>query len=261
MPAKTFLDAFPLPVLFVAIALLVLISIEVGYRVGRARRSRPGHEAEAPVGAMVGSTLGLLAFLLAFTFGMAASRFDARRLAVLDEANSIGTTYLRAGMLPAFRAEIRTLLRDYVDARLEAVRSGNIAEGIRRSEELQGRIWEHAVTLAEQNPTSIVVGLFVQSLNETIDLHTKRVTAGLRSRIPSIIWMGLGMVTVIALTAMGYHGGLTGTARSLATLAVAFTFSVVIALIADLDRPREGALKVSQQAIVDLRQSMQAPVP
>lgn len=261
MPAKTFLDAFPLPVLFGAIALLVLVSIEVGYRLGRFRRSQPGHEAEAPVGAMVGSTLGLLAFLLAFTFGMAASRFDTRRQAVLDEANSIGTTYLRAGMLPGLRTEIRTLLRDYVDARLEAVETGNIADGIRRSEELQARIWEHAVTLAEQNPNSIIVGLFVESLNETIDIHTKRVTAGLRSRIPAIIWTGLGLITVIALTAMGYHAGLTGTARSLATPAVAFTFAVVIALIADLDRPREGALKVSQQALVDLRQSMHAPQP
>jgi hypothetical protein len=99
-----------------------------GYRLGRTdaadrSRSRAG-------GAMVGATLGLIAFMLAFTFGLAAARFDTRRQVLLDEANAIGTTYLRAGMLPDRREAIRALLRDYVDTRLEAVRSGKIAEGI-----------------------------------------------------------------------------------------------------------------------------------
>src|SRR6059058_6240216 len=85
---------------------------------------------EAPVGTMVGATLGLLAFILAFTFGLAATRFDTRRQLLLDEANAIGTTYLRAGMLPEQGEQIRALLRDYVDARLDAVRSGNVAKGI-----------------------------------------------------------------------------------------------------------------------------------
>jgi hypothetical protein len=79
---------------------------------------------------MVGAALGLLAFILAFTFGLAAARFDNRRQVLLDEANAIGTTYLRAGVLPERSEQIRTLLRDYVSTRLRAVRSGNIAEGI-----------------------------------------------------------------------------------------------------------------------------------
>src|SRR5215471_9222007 len=128
------LDVLPLWGLFLAILLLVLLSVEGGYRLGIYRRSRSEEEKEAPVGAMVGATLGLLAFMLAFTFGLAAARFDTRRHVLLDEANAIGTTYLRAGMLPERGEQIRTLLRDYVAARLEAVESGNIAEGIGRSE-------------------------------------------------------------------------------------------------------------------------------
>jgi hypothetical protein len=244
-----------------AILLLVLLSIEGGYRLGKHRRSRSEEEKEAPVGAMVGATLGLLAFILAFTFGLAATRFDTRRLVLLDEANAIGTTYLRAGMLPERREEIRTLLRDYVDTRLEAVRSGNVTAGIRRSEQLQDQLWAQAVAIGEHNPTSIVVGLFVQSLNDVIDLHAKRVTAGLRNRIPGAIWVALFAVAILSLGAMGYHAGLSRTSRSLAELAVAFTFSVVIGLIADLDRPQEGILTVSQQALIDLRQSMQVPRP
>jgi hypothetical protein len=255
------LDALPLWGLFLAILLLVLLSVEGGYRLGQYRRSRSEEEKEATVGAMVGATLGLLAFLLAFTFGLAATRFDTRRQVLLDEANAIGTTYLRAGMLPDRREDIRTLLRDYVEARLEAVRSGNVTAGIRRSEQLQDQLWAQAVAIGETHRTSIVVGLFVQSLNEVIDLHAKRVTAGLRNRIPGAIWVALFAVAVLSLGAMGYHAGLSRTSRSLAELAVAFTFAVVIGLIADLDRPQEGVLQVSQQALMDLRQSMQVPRP
>ena len=213
------------------------------------------------MGAMVGATLGLLAFMLAFTFGSAAERYDSRRQLLLDEANAIGTTYLRAGMLPERREEVRKLLRDYVDTRLQAVESKRIAEGIRRSEQLQEQLWAQAVTLGERHPTSIVVGLFVQSLNEVIDVHAKRVTVGVRNRIPGAIWLALLAVAVLALAAMGYHAGLAGPNRSLAQVAVALTFSVVIALIGDLDRPQEGTLTVSQQALVDLRQSMEGSRP
>jgi len=255
------LDALPLWGFFVAVLLLVLISVEAGYRLGQYRRSRSEKELEAPIGAMVGATLGLLAFLLAFTFGAAADRFDKRKQVLLDEANAIGTAYLRAGMLPDRRQEVRALLREYVDTRLQAVQTGKIADGIRRSEQLQDQLWAQAVFLGERSPASIVVGLFVQSLNEVIDIHAKRVTVAVRNRIPGAIWLALLSVAVIALAAMGYHVGIAGASRSLAQVAVALTFSVVIGLIADLDRPQEGTLTVSQQALVDLRQSMQAPRP
>src|SRR6201982_47404 len=124
------LDALPLWALFIVILLVVLLSVECGYRLGKYRRSRHEQEKDAPVGTMVGATLGLLAFILAFTFGLAAARFDTRRQVLLDEANAIGTTDLRAGILPERSEEIRALLREYVGIRLEAVRSGNIAEGI-----------------------------------------------------------------------------------------------------------------------------------
>jgi hypothetical protein len=249
------LDIVPLWALLIGMVLIVLLSVEGGYRLGR-MRAREAHEMETPVGEMVASTLGLLAFILAFTFGLAASRFDAKRQLVVDEANAIGTTWLRAGMLPEGREEIRALLREYVEVRIEAITPDKLAAGIRRSEELQNRLWQLAVPVAASHPDSIIVGLFVQSLNEVIDLHTKRLTAAVRNRIPTAIWAALYAISVLSFAAMGYHSGLTGTSRSLVTIVVAFTFSVVIVLIADLDRSQEGALKVSPQALIDLRQSM-----
>src|ERR1700720_1526300 len=99
MPISGLMDYLPLWGLFAASVFVVGLSIECGHRLGHYRRRSSEEEKEAPVGAIVGATLGLLAFILAFTFGLAASRFDARRQIVVEEANAIGTTYLRAGLL------------------------------------------------------------------------------------------------------------------------------------------------------------------
>ena len=255
------LDALPLWALFIVILLVVLLSVELGYRLGKYRRSRREEEKEAPLGTMVGATLGLLAFVLAFTFGLAAQRFDTSRQLLLDEANAIATTYLRAVMLPERGQQVRDLLREYVTARLDALQPGKLVEEIRRSEDIQQKVWTEAETVGQKNPNSITVGLFVQSLNQMIDLHAERMQAALRSRIPAAIWLGLFAVAVLSLLALGYFEGLTGTRRSLAVFAVAIAFSVVIELIADLDRPQEGVLRVSQQALLDVQKSMSVPTP
>jgi hypothetical protein len=256
MPGHEPLDHLPLWALFGTTIVVVFLAVEAGFWLGRWRQRRAEHEREAPVGAIVGAVLGLLAFLLAFTFGMAASRFDARRELVLDEANAIGTTYLRAALLPEpHRTETRALLRDYVDVRLEGVQPGKTAEALARSEELHGGLWAQAVIVGEKKPTP-VTALFIQSLNEVIDLHTKRVTKGLRNRIPVTIWAALYFTALLAMAGVGYHGGLASASRTLATVGLVFTFSGVLALIADLDRPHEGLFKVSQQAMIDLRKSI-----
>jgi hypothetical protein len=260
MSGNTPLDALPLWVLFIATIVAIVLGDECGYRLGRARGRRADNESDSLVGGMVAAELGLLAFLLAFTFGIAASRFDTRRQVLLDEANAIGTAYLRAAMLPEpQRAEVRHLLRDYVDVRIAAAQGESIEQAVRRLEDLHGRLWAAAVAVAEKDPRSVPVGLFVQALNEVIDLHAKRVTAGLRSRIPTPVWVVLFAVAILSCVAMGYHGGLTRTSRSPAILVIALTFAAVIWLVADLDRPSQGLLRVSQQPMIELRNTMQAP--
>jgi hypothetical protein len=255
------IDALPLWALFISILLVVLLSVEFGYWLGKYKHSRHEEEKETPLGTMVAAELALLAFILAFTFGLAAARFDIRRQVLLDEANAIGTTYLRAGMLPERGEEIRRLLREYVAARLEAVQPGKLSEAIRRSEKIQQQAWAQADAVAEKNPDSTIVGLFVESLNKMIDLHATRIQAALRSRIPGAIWLSLFAIAALSFATMGYHTGLSGTRRSLATVAVAVTFCVVIQLIADLDRPQEGVLRVSQQALLNVQQSMNTATP
>jgi hypothetical protein len=257
MPGQQPLDYLPLWAVFAVTTVLLLLAAEAGFLLGRRNRGRSEVAQQGPVGEVVAAMLGILALLLAFTFSLAASRFDTRRGLVLDEANAIGTTWLRAGPLPeAHRTEIRKLLREYVEVRLRAVEPGQIQQGIALSEELQGRLWAEATALGEKQPGSIMAGLFIASLNEVIDLHGKRVMLGLRARIPFIIWAALYSVAVLGVGTIANHAGLTGAPRFLTILPLVVTLSAVLLLIADLDRPQEGLFKVSQHALVDLRSLM-----
>ncbi len=254
------LDFLPLWCVFLATAAVVLLAIEGGFRLGNYRRRRSEGEDKPPIGEAVAATLALLAFILAFTFGLASSWFDLRRRLVIDEANAIGTTYLRAGMLPKpHGAAVRGLLREYMDARLEASVPGKLGQSVERSEELHARLWVHATALGEEHGNSVVVGLFIWSLNDVIDLHTKRLALGPRTRLPGSIWLTLYFVAALGMSLIGYHSGLAGSCRSLANLALALAFSAVLTLIADMDRPQEGLLRVSMQPLMDLQKSLRSP--
>ena len=260
MISSNFVDAIPLWSLYLITAAIVLLSIEAGWRLGDYRRRRHPEENKAPVGAAVGATLGLLAFLLAFTFGLAANRFDNRKQIVLQEANAIGTTFLRADFLPAeAREETRSLLRQYA-----ALRAGGASvilsqQGMTRTGALQDQLWTIAAK-AGTATDSVATGLFIQSLNEMIDVDALRVTA-LQNRIPDTIWFMLFAVTIFSMIALGYQFGLTGAHSWATTIFLVLVFTPVILLIADLDRPQSGWLLVSQQPLIDLISRIGAPLP
>ena len=130
-----------------AILAVPMTLIEAGWWLGNWRRQRSKEEKDAPIGSAVGATLGLLAFLLAFTFGMAASRFDNRKQIVLQEANAIGTTYLRVDFLPDRRArEARNLLREYTALRAGVKASIMSPEGMARPSAIHDQLWAIANT-------------------------------------------------------------------------------------------------------------------
>ena len=257
MQTTGLLDSFPLWTILLLTIAIGVAAFEFGYRLAHYRQQRHKEEKESPVGSMVAGTLGLLAFMLAFTFGLAGSRFEDRRQVILAEANAIGTTYLRATMLPEpMRTEVKNLLREYVDLRVETVQQpGNLAQALSKSEELHERLWAQAVAVTEKD-RSPITGLFVASLNDVIDLHATRVMAGLQSRVPAVIWIVLYVLALLAMEMIGYHAGLANSRRSIAAIALIIGFSLVLFLIADLDRPGQGLLSVSQQSMIDLRKTM-----
>ncbi len=133
----------------------------------------------------------------------------------------------------------------------------HFAAAVARSGQLHGALWSDASAVAVQQPNLITTGLFIQALNQMIDMHGTRIAA-LRNRIPGTIWVFLFLTASVGMMSIGYHAGINGSRRSIATLALVVAFSGVIMLIADLDRTQKGFLRVSQQAMVELQQSMQS---
>lgn len=242
---------------FLGCVVTIVLAIEVGYRVAR-RRRHPESQGETPeVKTIVGALLALLAFILAITFGAAASRFDGRRALVVAEANAIGAAYLRADLLPSsYAAEAGRLLREYVDTRLAATSPATIEAALSRSEELQEALWEQAVSAAHEAPTALGVRLFIPALSTVFELHEERIIAGVRNRIPPSMWALLYLVAFIAMAAVGYDVGLCRARQPFVTTALALAFSLVLLLILDLDRPQAGLLTVSQQAMTDLQERL-----
>jgi hypothetical protein len=262
-------DAIPIWVLFVGTSLLIMVSIESGYRLGHAVHRRSEDEKESPVSAIAGSILGLVAFMLAFTFGIVSERYDTRKGMVREEANTIRTAWQRTDFLPEpDRAEAVRLLREYVDVRVEGVRlvrSGektleHMNQVLSDSDRIQRRLWEMAVVNARKDMNSDVAALYVESLNQITELHASRVAIGLQQRIPAAIWIVLFSLTFCGMAAVGYQTGIAGSKQSWARPILAISFSMVVALIASLDRPGGGVLKVSQQPLIDLREAMASGV-
>lgn len=253
------LDHIPLPALFVSIVVFVYLAIALGMRL--ARISNEPESAGASIGSVVGAMLGLLAFMLAFTFNMTANRFDERKQLIVDEANAIGTLYLRAGVLPgAATGEARELLREYVDLRLALVRDrAQVTDVIARSSEIQDELWAMVDGLAERGELTVIHGLYLQSLNETIDLQAERVAYGLYFRIPGAIWFGLYAIAALTMVTVGYQAGKASRRQLVTNLILAMTFSAVIILIADLDRAAEGSVMVDIRPFVDLQERIGAP--
>jgi hypothetical protein len=265
------LDYLPLWAFFLATLGITAAAVECGFRFGRYRKKKLEVEKtkEESVASVVAATLGLLAFLLAFTFGFAASRYDSRREALREEINSIQTAFLRAEFLSEpQRARTRGLLREYVDVRLEAIAPGSsLADAIRKSEKLQREIWKQAVEvvrdLRKENSTvsEEMMSLFVGSLNDVIEAHAKRIAEVTRGRVPTVIWIGLFVITTISLFSMGYEIGIADSPRPVVGFGLIICFAVTMWLIADLDRPRAGLIRVSHQGMIDLRGSMNEESP
>jgi hypothetical protein len=257
------LEHIPVGILSLLVVIVILGSVWMGF-LASGKRRLTGTAGESPeeqgVAAVVAALFGLLAFMLAFTFGLAAARREVRRDLLLDEVNSIGTTYLRAGLTPEpHRSQIRQELRDYVDLRIDAVKNReNLQTNIQKSKDIQKRLWAQAEEIADDElQNADIVSLFIDSLNETIDLQTKRVVVG-GYRIPSIVWVVFLALTVLAGGALGYGVGLKSKKLNwTVAILLSVSFAAVAFLIFDLDRVAEGWLTINQGPMYELRSDLE----
>ncbi len=250
-------DSLPISVTYISLSLFILIAFELGYQISKRHGAFKKGVEPGTLGSMVGGLLGMLGFFLAFTFSIATKQHTARKQVVLQEANEIGTAYLRADLIDAkYTTEVKRLLREYVDIRLQAVTSTDINKKIAQSVELHGFLWAQGSAAAKAMPNTNTA-MLIQSINNVIDAHEKRLTAALRNRIPISIWVTLLAISFMTMATIGIKAGFSESRSLIAVLPMILAFAALTTLIVDLDRPQEGLLKVGQEAMISLQKSMQ----
>ena len=155
------------------------------------------------------------------------------------------------------------MLRQYVDARVKYAQEGTlepeqVQSVMAEAQRIQTRLWNMAVANARKDMNSDVVALYIDSLNEMTGVHASRVAIAIQARVPSEIWLVLYFITIFGMASVGYQTGIAGSKRSIVWPVLALSFALVFALIASLDRPDSGIMKVTQQPLIDLRESMDA---
>lgn len=234
----------------------ILASLEVGWRMGR-RRPLPAQ------GAVEAAVLGLMGLLMAFAFSGAATRFDSKRELVVQEANSIGTAYLRLDLLPAgAQPPLRDLFRRYVDARLAYYRDILDPQASIRHEAswlaLQEQIWTGAVTATRDDDARSTSRLLVlPSLNEMIDITTTRAAARRMHPDPAIFAM-LGVAVLAGALVSGWGMAASGERSIMHIVGFALLMTIAVYVIVDLEYPRVGFLRIDSfdSLLVDVRAAM-----
>lgn len=228
----------------------VLLMLELGRRVGKRRQREgmdPGKSGTGPVDAAV---FGLLGLLIAFTFSGAAGRFDARRIQIVEEANAIGTAYLRVDLLPPeAQPPIRELFRKYTDQRIAVYQAIPDMESVRQtlveSQKTQAQLWQLNLAAARSAPSPAVTSLVVPALNEMFDLANSR-TAAAFMHVPTIVFIVLlGMAAASALLA-GFGMATDKGPSILHYIGFALVMSLVVLVILDLEFPRMGFITLEE---------------
>lgn len=245
----------------VLIALSIFVSmalaIELGYRLGKPVQIRESETTRTQINAIQGSLLGFLALILGFTLSLSLQRFDSRSEAVVDEANAIGTAWLRAQLLPdSVRTQVQDKLRQHVDLRVRGA-GIDLAHESDRDSVLSATnrnldaIWVLALQAAAEKPEVVVSGLFIQALNDMIDSYGRR-DAALARHVPYEILFLLFATFVLTGGVVGYAAGVAGHRPSITTHVLVILIVVLSFVILDLDRPRRGLIRIDQSSLVDL---------
>lgn len=245
--------------LLVLVLLVPLVaSAAAGERIGR-RRPFDEDREHTVIGMAQNALLGFVALLLAFGLTMAVGRYEARRDALLAEANSIGTAHLRARTIAEpQRAESLDLLRRYIDVRIALSAEAPGSEPFRRlvatSSTVEADLWLRAAASLETAPTANASRLFVESLNELFDDDTTRV-AELADHVPTtVVYLQIAAST-LAVGVMSAHFAALGRRRLPAAITV-LAFATVLLVMLDLDRPQRGLITIDAAPLEAARQMM-----
>lgn len=256
-------DLIPLWLVLLGSVVFLVAFIEVGIKLGSNIKGKTVKAQTAQVRAIMGASLGLLAFMLAFSFSMAQRHFEVRTQSFMLEVSAISSAYRGADLLDnATRPVARNLLQQFVAIRMEMMQlrdssdMSKVFELVKDSDRLHDKLWSLAESAMEDSESSESTGIFSQSVLAMIIAQDARLQAVLFNRISPVIWFTLYVMALMSMIIMGYQAGLTGARSGIATWTLAITFSVVMALVMDLDRPNQSLFSMNQQLMVDLHNRM-----
>ncbi|EUB73884.1 Protein of unknown function DUF4239 [Pseudomonas sp. GM41(2012)] len=247
-------------ILFFIVVAIFCVVLELAFRLGRHHRTHSNDSTRSHLTVLQTALLGLLALLLGFNFAMATSRFEARKTLIQDEVTVIGSTYLRAKLLPSdLRGKMSTMLKDYVSARIEFMRAGTDEKLLEAASEssrmIEDQLWNLAAAAEAQGEATAAMNLVIQSLTDVYNVNEKR-RAEQDDHVPATVINLLFVVAIGALGFIAYSYGLGHRRRHGSTAIFAILIAMVFTITLDLDQPRSGFIRVGEESMLRLQEDL-----
>ena len=249
-------------ILFAIIVVAYMLVISLGAFFGHQKLVNGIKEPETAIETTVGAVLGLLAFILGFTFSLTWTRFANRNRMVIAHAKAIEICYLRAGLIPERqKLVVRKLLKEYAEILLGIQTGADRDMSLARINEIHKMIWDETVSLVKEDVDSELRSLFIASVNDMIGIAMDRKIIALFIKIPNAIWRGLLYLAAIGMLAFGYQAGIFGISRLFQLVILPVAFALVMVLIADLNsQDIRRRFKVTQRPLFEVLEMMEQDI-
>jgi len=236
----------------------ILVPLWLGQRYGLYVKSKSKHLEEGPVSSAVAGTVGLFAFLLAFTFQIVGDRYSKRKELLLSEVSNIRTAFLYSGLVPdPIRTRSRNMITRYVDIRVELLNDMSKLKPVaQESQVILDSLWSYAEDLAVQDRSSEAYSLYMGSINDIVTLYNERITVTFQSRLPRTVLCVLAFVAFFAMLTLGYQFGISGKTSMLVNILLGVTFAAVMWLIFAMDNPIAGLIKLVPKPFYVLQEQL-----
>jgi len=256
------LDTFSPFLVFLIFFLLMLLFFEGGFKIGKWRKRLRANEDKSAE-PMIGGVLGLLAFVLAFSFNIAANRYELRKQNVVSDANAVSTAFLRADLVPEpQRSVIKSRLIAYAGLRADTENLRDLESLRSRLEALQISMWKTLASISPKERTAVFNAL-ASALNTVYDIHEKRLNDALYNRMGNKVWFIIFTITFLSTFMLGVRAGFSEKKSYVTLIPFTLALTLMVYLVTDLDSPQSGLFRVSQQPMLDtlaaIRQYDSAP--
>jgi len=252
------IETVPLLLAGLLMLLSFYLAVEFGFRGRRWLLKREGRKAFGPDGQdhLLSAVLGLLALLLGFTFSLALSRYESRRDLVMQEANALGTAWLRVQLLEeSARGAMTPLLRRYIDARVEWSETSVPVLTDKVGNDLQRQLWAELGRAIRAESNQTVARSVIEAFNAAFDLASAR-EAARSAHIPARVMQVLFLYALLTMGMLGYNLAGHGKRHRIATVMLVSLLTLALVVILDIERPRTGSIQVSQQPMETLKESL-----